>query len=236
MGELTKLLEQHGLTTIHKIHEGGKNGRIDRTTYSLIKQAYPHLDEWVDEPHSYGRPPGRDAVWWACPESTRQERYCSHSLYHLVDGSWAYSWPGSNYVVSKQLITVDLLHQLAKTKKAELAEACKKRSEKIRSPRDAVRLTFRDLGIKHTMVSGLPRIDCGPFSVEFDASKDGDPKVAVNYIHRSSHYVNKTELTTLSIADPSFSKKLEVIAYNCANLNKLLLGEAQPKSLKVVPD
>jgi hypothetical protein len=80
------------------------------------------------------------------------------------------------------------------------------------------------------MVQGNPRFNCGPCDMEFQASKDNDPKVKVAFIYRNS-YVHEILLTTLSIADPEFSKKVEALIFNAKNMNKLMLGEVQPKSV-----
>lgn len=152
----------------------------------------------------------------------------SHHLYS-EDNSFNYGWPGQGYLASKTPLPLDTLHELIKTKKEELEAARKKRFERIKSPRDAVRLIFRDLGVNVQMVSGHPRFDCGPFELEFKASKDdSDPQVHVSFIYRE-YYVKETLLTKLSIADPDFSNKIEAILYNGKNLNKLMLGEVQPK-------
>lgn len=215
MSKLTDLLKKHSLTTISYGQNGGGK-MLDRAV--LVKL---YGDQLRCESYYASVP---------CPIEDEHGKHYSHSFYAQQDGSMAYSWPGQGYVVSKGLLPIDVLHEIIHTKKAELADARRKRFEKVKTPRDALRVTFRDLGIKANMVQGVPRVDCGPFELEFFADTE-NPQVKVTMVYQS-HYVNKIELITLTIADPSFNKKVEAIVTNGKNLKKLMLGETQPKSLE----
>lgn len=233
MSKLKELLKQHDLTTIAYLNRGnrpqrGWNQAPDPVWRAACDTFVKFYGDKVHCETSY------ESAYIKCGK-----RCDSHYMYlHYEDNAtnavYGYSWPGQNYLVSKNLLTIDVLHEAIKTKEAELAAARKKRFEKIQSPRDAIRVTFRDLGIKASMVGGNPRIDCGPCDVEFRASKeDSDPKVGVFFVYRA-HYAQEIAITTLSIADPRFNKQIEAIAFNANNLNKLMLGEVQPKSVQEV--
>jgi hypothetical protein len=225
VSKLTDLIKQHGLATI----QYGTWTKLEKTDWpakrdSLVK-AYGNKVK-CDEPN-YGSYNGYNSYYSTSANITCNEK-CNHYLYMCVEG-FAYSWPGQNYLISKTPISTDVFHELIKAKTEELALARKKRFETIKSPRDAVRLIFRDLDSKVNMVQGNPRIACGPFDLEFKASKDdSDPKVTVSFVYRE-YYVKEQLLTTLSIADPNFSKKVEALVSNGKNLSKLMLGEVQPK-------
>ena len=216
MSKLSELLKQHGLTT----GELDYSARAPLNVDELIK-FYGKVEtykEWNSNKVS--------SVWLACTNSCKDTHY-----FYQVGSHWMYRWPGQSYLVAKALIPLDVLHEVCKAKEDELKEARKKRFEKVKSPRDAVRVTFRDLNIKHQMVGGSPRIDCGPFEIEFKASNDdSNPQVDVAMIYRS-YYVEEIQLIKLSIADPDFNKKVQAIATNGKNLKKLMLGETQPENV-----
>lgn len=156
----------------------------------------------------------------------------SHSIHGLDVGRLAYNWPGQSYLVANKPIPLETLHKLITVKNKELAAARKKRFETIKSARDAVRVTFRDLKIKHSMVAGSPRVDCGPIELEFAGDVDS-PKVEVSFTYRSGYggYLQKETLVELTVADPTFNNKVQAILDNTNNLKKLILGEIQPVSV-----
>lgn len=232
MNKLKELLRQHNLSTIGELSRNSYNygygaGNAPDPVWvpkrDLLRQTY---GDKVQCEEKYAHATIRCK---ATPENPNNYE-CSHYIY-VHEDSFAYSWPGQHYLISKTPIPIDVFHELIVIKSAELEAARKKRFETIKSPRDAMRILFRDLGTKVSMVAGNPRFDCGPFDIEFQASKDdSDPKVQVSIIYRS-HYVNEIKLVMLSIADPNFNQKVEAIIFNGANLNKLLLGELQPQPL-----
>lgn len=233
MSRLTELLKQHNLDTTKQINRGPRQTR----SYNSWNQ--PPDPVWIAAckvfAEFYGSKIHCETSYESAYIKCGKEKCSSHYLYlHNEDNVdyYAYTWPGQNYLTSKVLLPIDVLHELIKVKAAELEAARKKRFEKIQSPRDAVRITFRDLGIEVAMVGGCPRVDIGPCEIEFRASKeDSDPKVGVFFTYRSTNYAHEIALTTLSIADPLFSKKVQAIAANGKNLNKLMLGEVQSESL-----
>lgn len=224
MSKLTELVKQHGVTTI----QYGTWAKLEKANWAgqrdvLVKE---YGDKVKCDETSYQYNPS----YYSTSANITCNKECSHYLYMCAEG-FAYSWPGQNYLISKTPVPLDALHALIKTKKEELASARKKRFETIKSPRDAVRLIFRDLHTKVNMHQGNPRIDCGPFELEFKASKDdSDPKVKVSFVYRE-YYVQEQLLTTLSIADPNFSKKVVALVSNGKNLSKLMLGEVQPECI-----
>lgn len=215
MSKLTELFKLHELTLTPDY------GQSAPFNLAEVKAFYPdvkiHEDSWNKRPPTSGS-----------FECKRKSCKGYHYFEYLVDKTWRYSWPGQNKLISKKMLSFELWHEIIDVKSAELEAARKRRFEKIQSPRDAVRILFRDLGIKVNMVGGNPRLDCGPFETEFRASKDdSDPHVKVFFIYHG-YYVKEILLTTLSIADPGFNKKIEAIAHNGQNLNKLMLGEINP--------
>jgi hypothetical protein len=225
MSTLKELIKQHGLSTV----QYGTWTKLEKADWpakrDILVKAYGNKVK-CDEPNY-----GSYSSYYSTSASISCNDKCNHYLYMVTEG-FAYNWPGQNYLVSKSPIEIDVFHELIKVKTEELALARKKRFETIKSPRDAVRLIFRDLGTKVNMVQGNPRIDCGPFDLEFKASKDdSDPKVGVSFVYRE-YYVKEQLVATLSIADPNFSKKVEAIIFNGKNLVKLMLGEVQPKSVE----
>lgn len=215
MSKLTELFKQHELTLTPDY------GQAAPFNLAEVKAFYPDVKTY--ESSWDKRPPSSGYL-----ECKRKGCRGSHYFEFLADKTWRYSWPGQNKLISKKMLPIDLWHEIIDAKSAELEAARKRRFEKIQSPRDAVRILFRDLGIKVTMTAGNPRLDCGPCEIEFRASKDdSDPHVKVVFVYRE-YYVKEIILTTLSIADPSFNKKVEAIVYNGQNLNKLMLGEINP--------
>ena len=213
MSKLTDLFKQHDLAL-----SGDRNadGKVDR---EALTKAYGDKlvpkDQWSSD----------------CYASIRCEPKCSHWLYAQKDGSLSYSYPGQKHLISKVPIPLDVLHEAIKLKDEELEMARKKRFERIKTPRDAIRVTFRDLGIEVSMVGGCPRLDCGPFDMEFFADEE-NPQIKVGLVYRSTNYAHKIDLTTLTIADPNFNAKVQALAFNGKNLNKLMMGEIQPKPVE----
>jgi|SRR5882672_6215184 len=215
MSKLTELLKQHGLTTTPDYAQTAAFNLAE------AKAVYPDLktyDNWQKTPPTSG--------YIECKrEGCRRG---SHYFEHLADKTWRYSWPGQNKLISKKLLPLEIWHEIIDAKASELEAARKKRFESIKSPRDAVRIIMRDLGIKVNMVGGNPRVDCGPFEIEFRANKEeSDPVVHVLFVYRA-YYVKEIAVTKLTIADPDFTKRVQAIVTNGTNLNKLILGEFQP--------
>lgn len=233
MSLLTEALREHNLSTAKEII---RNTTSSRHNYGSWNQTPAPDPAWVAKcdilKKAYGSKVSceqrYESAYIKCNDN------CWHSIYGNGDG-FAYSWPGQNYLVANTPVPIDVLHKVNKLKEKELEAARKKRFETIKSPRDAVRLIFRDLKIKEvTMVGGHPRLNCGPFEIEFKASNESsDPHVKVSFVYRT-HYVHEILLTTLNIADPDFSKRVEAIVSNGQNLSKLMLGEVQPKAVASV--
>lgn len=215
MSKLTELFKQHDLSLSK---DRNYNGKIDRDALAKV------YGDKLTPKDSYST----SQDYYAYIKCSNQ---CTHWLYASTGNTLVYSWPGQTYLVAKAPLPLDLLHELSKLKKDELEAARKKRFEKVKTPRDAVRVTFRDLGIEAAMVSGVPRLDCGPFEMEF-ATDEENPQVDVTMVYRSTNYVHKIALTKLTIADPNFNKKVEALAFNGKNLNKLMMGEIQPKPVE----
>lgn len=213
MSRLTDLFKQFNLSTIKHPY----SGRDRNNPQPPIKQ-----NELMKVYGEMVRCEGQYAYITCNPQ-------CTHYLYSH-DESFAYNWAGQSYLVAKAPLPVDVLHELIALKSKELKDARKKRFEKIKTPRDALRVTFRDLNIEVQMVSGVPRVACGPFEIEFHAGEES-PQVEVSIIYQS-HYINKMVLTTLSLADPGFNNKVQAIVFNGKNLKNLMLGEIQPKPLE----
>lgn len=211
MKRLTEIFKLYGLTTTNRIDHSMRYTFSDREC--LIKAYNAGLN--VRSSQNYA--------------SLTCNSNCSHWIYKHEKG-FAYSWSGSHYLVAKDPLQIATLHELNELKEKELKEARQRRFHTIKSPRDAVRVTFKDLKIDCSMVGGVPRINCGPFEIEFGTSKDDSPKVEVTMVYRG-YYVNRIPLVTLTVADPEFNKKAEAIVFNGKNLAKLLLGKLQPKSL-----
>lgn len=226
MSKLTELLKQHNLSTTKNLSRGsGSYG------YGYNKGPDP---AWVPKRdlliQTYGAKVNCETNYAHATIKCKDNWDCAHYVYTHED-QFAYNWPGQGYLLSKMPIPIDIFHEICKVKKEELEAARKKRFETIKSPRDAVRILFRDLNIKNvSMVGGSPRLNCGPFDIEFAAGTDNDPKVEVAMVYQTN-YVNKIKLITLSVADPDFNKKVEAIVANGQNLNKLMLGEIQPVPL-----
>jgi hypothetical protein len=212
MSKLTELFKQYNLSTVKRIENNGQT--LNR--YSFLN-FYGEKLRWKE---------------YYAVISCEIEKH-SHYFYVQKDGSMAYSWSGQGFLIAKEPLPITVLHELIKTKEDELKAAQLKRFERVKTPRDALRVTFRDLGIKANMVQGVPRIDCGPFELEFFADQE-NPQVEVSMVYRATtrrYYVGKVKLTTLTIADPGFNKKIEALVFNGKNLNKLMLGEIQPKPI-----
>lgn len=217
MSKVKDFLAEHGLA-IHKSLPATASFNVND-----LKRVYPDV-------HTY--------TSWnnAKPEWGYIEKCCksaSHGIHCLGAAGWGYSWPGQGYIVSKVLLPIDILHQLLKLKESELAEARKRRFETIKSARDAVRVTFRDLKIKHTLVSGSPRVDCGPVELEFAGDVDS-PKVEVSFAYRGTGYggyLSHETIVELTVADPTFNSKVQALINNSKNLKKLVLGEVQPENV-----
>lgn len=214
MNKLTELFKQHGLSLSK---ERNYSGKIDREALAKIygDKLTPKDTYQRDDYYAY----------------IKCDNKCTHWLYASTGNTLVYSWPGQSYLVSKVPLSLDLLHELTKLKNEELEAARKKRFEKIKTPRDAVRVTFRDLGIEAPLVGGVPRLDCGPFDMQFSTDEE-NPQCKVTMVYRSTNYVHHIDLTTLTIADPGFNKKVEALAFNGKNLSKLLMGEIQPKPVE----
>ena len=223
MSKLTDLMKEYGIST--------QKGYPERAPLNIpeIKKVYGEVVEV--EVSNHWRTSLPDYVWIKCP-TPKCEGFGSHQIIAVVGGAWAYRWAGQSYLISKNLLPIEVLHNLSALKKAELAEARKKRFETIKSARDAVRVTFRDLKIKHDIVGGSPRVNCGPFWLEFAADTES-PSVPVSIVYRDS-YLNKIELIVLTVADPKFNNKVQAIIHNGQNLNKLLLGELHPEVVSKV--
>lgn len=223
MGKLAELFKLHDLGTIKEM----------KSTISVTSERDQILELYSPFVEIYSETNCKDryaSIWCGRNRRSKEDAGCNefHSLWKNFDGTWIYGWAGGSYLTSKKLLPFDVLHELNDLKKAELEEARKKRFEKVKSPRDAVRIIFRDLEIKHKMVGGDPRIDCGPFNLEFRADKKS-PKVDVVIVYHTSNYVNVLPVISLTLADPFFNNKIEAIIANGTNLVKLLTGEVQPK-------
>lgn len=236
MSKLTELFRQHSLSTVKHAYHGEQPAR----SYGYYDRQQPEKDLWGS---------GRAALVAAYGDKVKCEnKYasfacndkCTHFMVvHLqVDPEhkelppvqmFGYSWAGQGYLIAKTPLSADLLHELNTLKEDELKAARQRRFNTVKNPRDAVRLTFKELGIETTAVSGNQRVDCGPFDMEFQASKDSDTKVEVVFVYRTTNYVREIKLVTLNIADPDFAKRVEAVVHNGKNLNKLMLGEVQPK-------
>ena len=128
MSKLTELLKQHGLTT----------GELDYSQRSPLN--IEELNKFYGKVGSYTEWNSTKvtSVWLECKGSCKDHHY----FYH-VGLNWAYKWPGQSYLLSKTLLPLDILHEVCAAKASELKEARKKRFETIKSPRDAVRVTFQ---------------------------------------------------------------------------------------------
>lgn len=128
---------------------------------------------------------------------------------------YAYSWAGSGYLMTPNLIPLEKFEELCQIKTQELANAQAKRSKQIKKPSDFIKQLFIEHEINYNVCSGgvhhsIKIQNLCPFRIEFINHKDGSMNldVRLSFKNLDGHYINEHIIGNLTLSDPEIENKV----------------------------
>lgn len=155
-------------------------------------------------------------------------------IFKDINNTYWYWWAGNGYLTSTKMLSLEFLEELNTVKKSELEASKVKRSNKVKTPTDAVRVIVRDeIGLSntdHQLVLGKPRIRCDWFHLSIEANDttaDVEVRVLYKSVPEANPYIRIDKIATINLADPNFSSKLQTIVCNFRSAKQILMGQME---------